>query len=126
MTFNHSDVRGGRGIDLGYGEMGTITQVMHQDVANAYAEKICDRSESERIFKELGYDIDYDSINGNHESSVHNISDALTSDVYTELKDILSNIASLNSDFPNSFVLKHARSFFWNISEQGTEAPLDE
>ena len=74
MTFNHSDVRGGRGIDLGYGEMGTITQVMHQDVANAYAEKICDRSESERIFKELGYDIDYDSINGNHESSVHNIS----------------------------------------------------
>ena len=88
VTFNHSDVRGGRGIDLGYGEMGTITQVMHQDVANAYAEKICDRSESERIFKELGYDIDYDSINGNHESSVHNISDALTSDVYTELKDM--------------------------------------
>ena len=40
------------------------------------------------MFKELGYDIDYDSINGNHESSVHNISDALTSDVYTELKDM--------------------------------------
>lgn len=81
VSFNHSDVRGGRQIDLGYGEVGTVTQAIDADVAKQYADKICNRSDSERLFKELGYDIDYESAK-NYDSN------ALMNNVYTELKDM--------------------------------------